>query len=439
MKTKILSILCLALALSSCKKGSEDLMIDGKMPELRSQESLKTYKETLTSAENGWAAYLFTEGGGGYGFYMDFNDEDRVKMLAEIDGGTATDLMISTYRLKAVMGPSLLFDTYNYLHLLADPNSDVVGGTAGVGFKSDFEFEFSGIKGDTVKLIGKKRRSDLFLVKLNTQQQEFYLKGGLKTLVSDLTNYFTVNKNLYIKGNDEISKVQFSVNMDLTVKKAFFTWVENGIVKTAEAPFAYTTNGMFFNKPLVFNNIAFKTIAWDKTKNQLTATTTTGKQIEILRGDLPIIPLHILMGTDRFKSITVFSTPFQTWSPSFAAMRATMSTSLTLNTRRLGNINFIFNDETKQMKITVTTFRSILPTVSEFVYSYTKTIDGTYDFVFVNTEERTAVILNAVLPLTKIFADHKFTLDYKLDPVQGQVGSITSVDDPNFYVTGELK
>jgi len=122
MKIKILSILCLALALSSCKKGSEDLMIDGKLPELRSQESLETYGKTLTSAKNGWAGYLFTEGGGGYGFYMDFNDQDRVKMLAEIDAGTAKDLMESTYRLKAVMGPSLIFDTYNYLHLLADPN-----------------------------------------------------------------------------------------------------------------------------------------------------------------------------------------------------------------------------------------------------------------------------------------------------------------------------
>lgn len=439
MKIKILSLFCLALALSSCKKGSEDLMIDGKLPELRSQESLETYGKTLTSAKNGWAGYLFTEGGGGYGFYMDFNDQDRVKMLAEIDAGTAKDLMESTYRLKAVMGPSLIFDTYNYLHLLADPNSDVVGGTAGVGFRSDFEFEFSAIKGDTVKLVGKKRRSDLFLVKLNAEQQDFYLKGGLKTLISDLTTYFDANKNLYIIGNEEVSKVQFSVNMTLNVKKAFFTWVENGVVKTAEAPFAYTTNGMFFNKPLVFNNIAFKTIEWNKAKNQLIATTTTGKQIEILRGDLPIIPLHILMGTDRFKSITVFSTPFQTWSPSFTSMRATMSAYLTLNTRRLGNINFIFNDEIKQMKITVTTFRSILPTVSEFIYTYTKTVDGTYDFEFVNTEERTAVILNAVLPLTKIFADHKFTLDYKLDPVQGQVGSITSVDDPNYYLSGELK
>lgn len=439
MKTKILYIFCLALALSSCKKGSEDLMIDGKMPELRSQESLETYGKTLTSAKNGWAAYLFTEGGGGYGFYMDFNDEDRVKMLAEIDAGTSTDIMESSYRLKAIMGPSLLFDTYNYLHLLADPNPDIIEGTSGVGFKSDFEFEFSAIKGDTVKLIGKKRRSDLFLVKLNAEQQDFYLKGGLKPLVSDLTNYFNINKNLYITGNNEVNKVQFSVNMALNVKKAFFTWVENGVVKTAEAPFAYTTNGMFFNKPLVFNDIAFKTIEWSKTKNQLIATTTSGKQIEILKGDLPIIPLHILMGTDRFKSITVFSTPFQTWSPSFTAMRATMSTSLTLNSRRLGNINFIFNDEIKEMKITVTTLRSILPTVSEFVYTYTKTIDGTYDFEFVNTEERTAVILNAVLPLTKIFNDHKFILDYKIDPVQGQVGSITSVDDPNYYLSGELK
>jgi len=438
MNTKILTILFLALALTGCKKES-DLLVDGQTPEMRSQESLKLYGDQLTAAKNGWEAFLFTEGGGGYGFYMDFNNQDRVKMLAEIDAGTATDLMESTYRLKAIMGPSLLFDTYGYLHLLADPNTDVIGGTSGVGFKSDFEFEFYGVKGDTIQLSGKKRRSDLLLVKLNAQQQEYYLKGGFKTLVADMTTYFGTNKNLYIKGNDEVAKVQFSVNMALNVKKAFFTWVENGVVKTAEAPFAFKMNGMVFNKPLTFKNIAIQTIEWDKAKNVLIASTTSGSKIEILRGDLPIIPLHILMGTDRFKSITVASQALQTWSTGFVDMRAAMARSLTLNTRRLGNINFLFNDETKEMKIMVTTFRSILPTVSEFIYTYTKTADGVYDFEFVNTEERTAVILNAVLPLTKIFADHKFILDYILDPVQGQVGRISSVNDVNFYTTGELK
>lgn len=438
MNTKILTILFLALAFTSCKKNS-DLLVDGKTPEMRSQESLKTYGEALTSAKNGWEAFLFTEGGGGYGFYMDFNDQDRVKMLAEIDAGTATDLMESTYRLKAVMGPSLLFDTYGYMHLLADPNENVIGGTSGVGFKSDFEFEFYGLRGDTIQLSGKKRRSDLFLVKLNAEQQDYYLKGGFKSLVSDMATYFAANKNLYINGNQDVAKVQFSVNMALNVKKAFFTWVEEGVVKTAEAPFAFKMNGMVFNKPLVFKNIAIKTIAWDKTRNVLVGTTTTGAKVEILKGELPIIPLHILMGTDRFKSITISSQALQTWSNSFVDMRAAMVRTLTLNTRRLGNINFVFNDETKEMKIMVTTFRSILPTVSEFVYSYTKTPAGVYDFEFVNTEERTAAILNAVLPLTKIFADHKFTLDYIIDPVQGQVGRIVSVDDPGYYTTGELK
>ena len=67
MNTKILTILFLALALTGCKKES-DLLVDGQTPEMRSQESLKLYGDQLIAAKYGWEAFLFTEGGGGYGF-----------------------------------------------------------------------------------------------------------------------------------------------------------------------------------------------------------------------------------------------------------------------------------------------------------------------------------------------------------------------------------
>src|SRR5204862_5715275 len=75
--------------------------------------------------------------------------------------------------------PSLLFDTYSYLHVLADPNPDVNGGTVGGGLFSDFEFYFDSNSADTIQLVGRLNGSKMSLVKATPAEENAYNSGQL--------------------------------------------------------------------------------------------------------------------------------------------------------------------------------------------------------------------------------------------------------------------
>jgi hypothetical protein len=78
-------------------------------------------------------------------------------MLSDFNETTATVLKESSYRLKALQQPTLIFDTYSYLHLLSDPDPNVAGGIAGKGYNSDFEFAYDPTiaQADTIILTGR--------------------------------------------------------------------------------------------------------------------------------------------------------------------------------------------------------------------------------------------------------------------------------------------
>ncbi|HOZ78281.1 MAG TPA: DUF4302 domain-containing protein, partial [Ferruginibacter sp.] len=107
------------LAVSSCRK-VDDSSVFGQSPDQRINETLAKYQAQLSGAQYGWKGIVATNEGGNFTFYFSFNDSNRVKMLSSFDSVSATVLKESSFRLKALQQPSLLFDTYSYIHQLAD-------------------------------------------------------------------------------------------------------------------------------------------------------------------------------------------------------------------------------------------------------------------------------------------------------------------------------
>src|SRR5688572_18106495 len=111
MKRILIVFLVLAAALTSCTK-EEDPVFE-KSPDERLQEKLTAYQVQLSGAQNGWNGLLVTDSGRGstHSFYFKFNDQNRVTMLSDFDPVSATTFKESSYRIKALLQPSLLFDT----------------------------------------------------------------------------------------------------------------------------------------------------------------------------------------------------------------------------------------------------------------------------------------------------------------------------------------
>src|SRR5690606_2657587 len=238
---------------------------------------------------------------------------DRVKMLSDLTEGALGEYRESGYRLKAVMAPTLIFDTDNYIHLLANPDPSEYGGVPGAGFGSDFEFEFRKHSNDTLELLGKKRRTKMLLIKATQAEQTAYLNGTYKQRFLSMLEYMSSNPYLYIEPTNG-EKVQLSLNF--STSSATFTWVESGQVKTSKQTIASSVNGIQLLDSLSYNDIHIKEIKWD---GSFTGLTFDGESVEISVSPAPLVPLYMLMGS-QYSGIYFPQTAVPGSSPGFNTM-----------------------------------------------------------------------------------------------------------------------
>ncbi|MBD0288281.1 MAG: DUF4302 domain-containing protein [Flavisolibacter sp.] len=268
-------------AFASCKK--EDKTAFDQSPDERINATLSKYQTLLSAAPYGWKGVVQPTGGGAYSFYFKFNDANRVVMYSDFDATTAVTPGESSYRLKALQQPSLIFDTYSYLHLLSDPNeatdniesnvNGLRGGTLGQGLLSDFEFAIDTATADSIKLTGRQHGTRAFLVKATQQEATAYNNRQLATALLQLQN---LNKILYYFKRLTIGGKVYDVSINDNTKTIAFTWVDgSGRIRTFNTYYYYTVNGIQFVTP--FNDgtqtiTGFTGINWNATGNTFSVT-----------------------------------------------------------------------------------------------------------------------------------------------------------------------
>lgn len=252
MKKTLLYFFSAVLFFSACKK--DDDSVFEKSPDERLTEKLASYQSLLTAAENGWKGFIYPKSGGVYSFYFKFNDANRVNMLSSFDSASAVTLTESSYRLKALQQPSLLFDTYSYLHVLADPDASVNGGPDGSGFvngiglQSDFEFYFDSSSADTINLVGRFHGSKATLIKATAEEAAGFANG-------QLANGFLLNKLLTYFKRLTIGSERSDFNINPSARTLSLVDATGNLLDTLLTTRYYMTfGGIGFIKPLVAGN-----------------------------------------------------------------------------------------------------------------------------------------------------------------------------------------
>ncbi|MBX3242406.1 MAG: DUF4302 domain-containing protein [Chitinophagaceae bacterium] len=263
MKNKLFILLLIVFALS-CKK--EEYVFD-QSPDQRLNEALTKYQAALTSSPTGWKATVEPRAGGVYHYYFQFNSENRVFMFSDFDTTTARIRGESSYRLKALQQPSLIFDTYSYLHLLADPDAAVNGGSYGEGLSSDFEFTFENASEDSIVLTGRVNRTKLKLEKGTQADLDAWQNGVWLSILSFLNiqkieHYF---RRLTLGGNT------YEIAVDPVGRIIRFQWVSGGILQTFTTGFSFSSNGVVLDSPLVNGSQTIETLS-DFSWNQVAQT-----------------------------------------------------------------------------------------------------------------------------------------------------------------------
>ncbi|WP_293312988.1 DUF4302 domain-containing protein [Pedobacter sp. UBA5917] len=440
------------LIIQACKKDQE--LIDGKRPEERVAENLEKYRNELINSPNGWVAYLNTTlVGGGYNFYMSFDKNNRVIMRADYDSDFALESFESTYRVKQVMAPSLIFDTYTLLHLLQDPDPNSFDGDYSVGYGSDFEFEIREQVGDTIKLIGKKRNAPLILVKATADQKAFYTSDKFSDNIEGITKFLTDNPFVYILDpKDNTKKIQVSMSADVRSRSFALISTNAGQIATSSGLFSFSDTGVRLNTPVKQGDVIYTSLNWDNVAKKLYLVSSTGTKSEVLISATPILPLHLLLGVN-YASVTIpNTTTYPGWGTEFISRRALAnqrtSANIVVGTTpvTLGAMRFTFNATAKTMVLIWNTPYGANSLNLTYPYSFSKTNDGVFKFTIGSGfDANSAFIYNqASKPLDPILAERlnvdDFKLDYFINPSNGAIlGQFISVQHPDFKFSGTLQ
>jgi hypothetical protein len=292
MKRYIIYLFAVIL-IFSCQKGNDRIFSES--PDQRLNQVLTSYQNQLFGAQYGWKAVLRANGGNGsvFSFFFKFDNANRVTMLSDFDSLSAVTFKESSYRLKALQQPSLIFDTYSYLHVLSDPNPSINGGVLGAGLLSDFEFYFDyGSSADTIFLTGRIHGSKLQLIKATQAEEQAYINRQLATglILNKILTYFkrlTIGSQLY------------DIKIDPVNRRFTFSWLDgNGVLQSFTTGYYFTVGGIAFTTSFENGGVTisgFSNMTWNQSTE--TINLTVNNAAATITGI--VVPLKVDVGAPR--------------------------------------------------------------------------------------------------------------------------------------------
>lgn len=282
---KIFLLGIIVSVLSACQKDNDD-PAPGERPDERLNKVLTEYKTQLVGAPFGWKAVLYPEGGSAYNFLLSFSANDRVTMLSDINASTAAEPFESSYRLKALQQPALLFDTYSYLHILADPDATRSGGEWGQGKLSDFEFSFDSVTSDRIELTGNLNGSKLVLVKATQEDAGNYIQNiaANAKAFENINNFTTYFKRLTV--GDHVVDVSVLTG----TRKITFSYYEGDVLSTFSTSYYFTEDGVTLLDPFEIDGLtltSFGAVQYDEASRKINVT-VNGNSASIEEATTPI-------------------------------------------------------------------------------------------------------------------------------------------------------
>jgi hypothetical protein len=204
--------------LAGCLKEQENLFSEPAA--VRLNNAISGIDSSLTKASNGWIMqYFATSESPGYSVLVKFNATGEVVVAA--NNGLVKNRYTEAKSLYDVIGdngPVITFNTYNdVLHLFSNPvNPD------GTGLNGDYEFVVLDFSDSVMHLNGKKRGSDILMIKLPEGVSWVDYLDGLKNIDTEIFGpeplYFISGSDTYLasNGDSHIFQMQPSGGGDAT-------------------------------------------------------------------------------------------------------------------------------------------------------------------------------------------------------------------------------
>jgi hypothetical protein len=444
---RILITICalLVITFSGCVKKVDDIFPE--TPDQRVQKVLTAYKDALMGAP-GWKLFVYPKGlesqdiqVGGLTYYITFPDSNRTVMVGDFNTVTADEPKESSWHLKATQRPSLVFDTYSYIHIAADPDETVSFSPTqqgGYGWGSDYDFSFTDAEpGDTLFLEGNFNHSEALMVKATQEEIDAAFNKQLKHIVEITNNLPKTTSFLYFNASDN-SKIGITFNNFLF--RINFVYLNSGQLQTISVPFSHTTYGVHFKTPVTVGGYTFQDLYWDDTVDRYYINNGSTR-VDINNSTTPLIPMNQVLGN----YVLTISVPDDSTLPGQSATFAAVYDDIKFNLKNSGfnldlrDIDFVFDDGSKTMGMLVNVEQDGVPFVAAYLYDYTPLSSSN---VTKFTRSLTNGNGNAVEAEMNPLLDYIDKDDFKVDYFTGAtppLGQFTSRDRTDFFFTGNIQ
>lgn len=469
------------LTLTACDL-KEDHKFD-RSPDERLIEMLDEYNDALTKSPNGWFLALDSNVGGCL-FYMTFNDKGRVTMLSDFEakrpsvGSIATTPKESSYIVRALQMPSLLFDTYNYLHIICDPQGANNGGSNGTGLGTDFEFDILRYDGGVFYLRGSYNHQYGYLIPATAAEAEAVMNGGLKDIHNNLHDYLGAmgcpvleigDRTVQLDTDGRKVTISYMDGEGSMVEKTVDCYMDMASV-TADQPMS---NVKFF-EPMVLDGVELTGMRWN---GEALETVSSNGSVKSAVYDNEVPPFPLSLGLGKAYNTLTFTVPedyvgtiSQKYLSNYYEPARTRYTGFG---RTITSLTCTFTTDANNLPIMRVYAQSVTNSSgaqfrADFNLYYTENEDGTITFtdrvyangnalnygrymrgmidIFNYIEYQTylysynSTTLTISTPVTKR-ESYTFKIDWvsnNTPGLSGKIGGLYRVDDPEIYFCGVL-
>ncbi len=455
MKKIFLYFILFQLAFTACKKAEVEPLFE-ESANKRVATQIDGYKKLLAGSEFGWKGEYYPEAGkaGGYSFYLKFDATGKVTMYSDIDNfyyfANGYDRAFeTTYQIKSLQKPTLIFDSYSYLHELVNP--DYNGGT---GQLADLELEFtSAITDNKVTLVGRKNQTQMTLTKIGKVESDALAKGGLANIFNSTFDYINSPKFLTLVFPTG-EKADIAIDLSGKIFGVYFINKSNQPDLLTSA-FVTTTTGILLKDPLTLYGTKFQELFWDNVK-KVYYININNNRIDVTASSKPALPFYYALG-NLFQGF--FMSPnIPSQSAEYKALYTKIKSNvITLSTaapaRVIGNVYLQYLADQGVFVLVVEYTRanpdgSLVFNGASVLY-YQPTLDAKGNISFGKSYQNatlsggqlslgaSGIVLAGIKPLTDIIENNTFQWDY--DPIETRIAVLKSNGTPSITIKGVLR